>query len=156
MLCLSDTKRFSHYWISGGFVTDPFLSDIHCSDTIFTHMPFPHLGSGFHFALCVKFPLFLFLWNKLLSWTSDFGSFARNNASLTSACCHCPPPSFMVLLGWHAMEMRFLTNKCWFPGRNILETLKPQCITVPGAGITILLAVLMAGRPGSFAVHTSC
>lgn len=146
MLCLSDTKRFSHYWISGGFVTDPFLSDIHCSDTIFTHMPFPHLGSGFHFALCVKFPLFLFLWNKLLSWTSDFGSFARNNASLTSACCHCPPPSFMVLLGWHAMEMRFLTNKCWFPGRNILETLKPQCITVPGAGITILLAGCAHGR----------
>lgn len=45
-------------------MTDPFLSDIHCSDMIFTHMPFPHLGSGFHFVLCVKFPLFLFLWKK--------------------------------------------------------------------------------------------
>lgn len=113
MLCLSGNKRFSHYWISGGFVTDPFLSDIHCGDTIFTHMPFPHLGSGFHFVLCVKFPLFLFLWNKLLSWTSDFGnSFALNNASLTSACCHSPPPSVVVLLGRPAMQMRVLTNKC--------------------------------------------
>lgn len=45
-------------------MTDPFLSDIHCGDTIFTHTPFPHLGSGFHFVLCVKFPLFLFLWKK--------------------------------------------------------------------------------------------
>lgn len=73
-------------------MTDPFLSDIHCSDTIFTHMPFPHLGSGFHFVLCVKFPLFLFLWKKLISWTTDFGrSFALNNASLTSAVIVLPP-----------------------------------------------------------------
>lgn len=63
MLCLSDTKRFSRYWISGGFVTEPFLSDIHCSDTIFTHALPP---SRFWFSLCVmcQIPFISFLVEK--------------------------------------------------------------------------------------------
>lgn len=63
VLCLSDTKRFSHYWISGGFVTDPFLSDIHCGDMIFTHVPLPHIGSGFSLCIMCQIP-FIFMWKK--------------------------------------------------------------------------------------------